>query len=107
MGDSFSCIRRAILQDRVKATGASSESQIYGHILHEIFQEAMKANKWDDDWLHKSIELVASNYLESFFEINLDPVIAVEQLKIKAVSLQSWAKTFVAPKPNVRPIFNR
>lgn len=88
-------------------TGASSESQIYGHVLHEIFQEAMKANKWDDDWLHKTIELVASNYLESFFEINLDPVIAVKQLKIKAASLQSWAKTFVAPKPNVRPIFNR
>ncbi|KAL9039166.1 MAG: hypothetical protein Q9214_004986 [Letrouitia sp. 1 TL-2023] len=100
VGDSFSCIRRAVLQDRVKVTSASSASQIYGHILHEIFQEAMKANKWDNDWLHKTIELVASNYLESFFEINLDPVVAVKQLKIKAASLQSWAKTFVASRPN-------
>ncbi|KAL9008172.1 MAG: hypothetical protein Q9173_006674 [Seirophora scorigena] len=98
VGDSFSCIRRAVLQDRVKATNDPNESQVYGHILHEIFQEAMKANRWNDAWLHKTIESVASRYLESFFEINLDPIRAVEQLKTKCVALQSWAQTFVSAR---------
>ncbi|KAL8957248.1 MAG: hypothetical protein Q9193_005430 [Seirophora villosa] len=98
VGDSFSCIRRAVLQDRVKATNDANESQVYGHILHEIFQEAMKANRWDDAWLHKSIEGVASRYLESFFEINVDPIRAVEQLKTKSIALQSWAQTFVSAR---------
>lgn len=99
VGDSFSCIRRAVLQDRVKATNKSSESQVFGHILHEIFQEAMKANRWDDGWLHPTIEKVASRYLESLFEINLDPIRAVEQLKNRAVVLQSWAELFVSARP--------
>lgn len=98
VGDSFSCIRRAVLQDRVKATNDSSESQVFGHILHEIFQEAMKANRWDDEWLHPTIEKIASRYLESFFEISLDPIRAVEQLKNKAVVLQSWAGIFVSAR---------
>ncbi|KAL9028432.1 MAG: hypothetical protein Q9180_007165, partial [Flavoplaca navasiana] len=99
VGDSFSCTRRAVLQDRVKATNDASEAQVYGHILHEIFQEALKANRWDDEWLHKRIETIASRYLESFFEINLDPILAVDQLKSKSFALQSWAEIFVSAKP--------
>lgn len=99
VGDSFSCTRRAVLQDRVKATNKSSESQVNGHILHEIFQEAMKVNRWDDEWLHQTIEIVASRYLESFFEINVDPIRAIDQLKSKAAALQLWAGIFVSAKP--------
>lgn len=104
VGDSFSCTRRAVLQDRVKATNDSSEAQVYGHILHEIFQEAMKANRWDDDWLHKVTETTASRYLESFFEINVDPIRAVEQLKSKTTALQSWAEIFVSATPKAEAI---
>ena len=104
VGDSFSCTRRAVLQDRIKATSDSNEAQIYGHVLHEIFQEAMQANRWDDTWLHRCIEKVASRYLESFFEINLDPLKAVEQLKSKAVALQSWAEVFVAARPRAEAV---
>ncbi|KAL8830469.1 MAG: hypothetical protein Q9170_005722 [Blastenia crenularia] len=104
VGDSFSCTRRAVLQDRVKATNDSNEAQIYGHILHEIFQEAMKANRWDDNWLLKTIETIASRYLEPFFEINLDPLKAVEQLKGKTAALQAWAEVFVSAKPKTEAV---
>ncbi|KAL9029588.1 MAG: hypothetical protein Q9196_002197 [Gyalolechia fulgens] len=82
-----------------KATNDTNEAQIYGHILHEIFQEAMKANRWDDDWLQKVVEDTVSRYLESFFEINIDPLVAIEQLKGKSAALQSWAEIYVAAKP--------
>ncbi|KAL8724048.1 MAG: hypothetical protein Q9181_007011 [Wetmoreana brouardii] len=104
VGDSFSCIRRAVLQDRVKVTNESNESQVYGHILHEIFQEAMKANRWDDEWLHTTIERVTSRYLESFFEINIDPIRAIDQLKSKAIPLQAWADTFVSARPKAEAV---
>ncbi|KAL8672553.1 MAG: hypothetical protein Q9168_002989 [Polycauliona sp. 1 TL-2023] len=104
VGDSFSCTRRAVLQDRVKATSDANEAQIYGHILHEIFGEALTANRWDNEWLHDRIETIASRYLESFFEINLDPIMAIDQLKSKSVALQAWAKTFVSTKPKTEAI---
>lgn len=101
VADSFSCIRRAVLQDRVKATSEANGPQVYGHILHEIFQEAMKANKWDTEWMSSTVLAVASRYLETLFEINIELNNAVEHLMSKIPELQAWAKIFVTARPKV------
>lgn len=101
VADSFLCTRRAVLQDRVKATGDSSEPQIYGSILHEIFQEAIRANRWDDEWLTSTIEDIADRYLEKLFEINVEVPRAVDHLKSRVVEMQAWAAVFVTAKPKV------
>lgn len=105
VADSFSCTRRAVLQDRVKATNDSSQPQIYGHILHEIFQEAMKANRWDTEWLAATIERIVTRYLEQLFEINIEVEHAVNQLKSRAIEFQAWAEVFVSAKPKVISCF--
>ena len=106
VADSFSCTRRAILQDRVKATSQISEPTVYGSILHEIFQEAMKANLWDTESMTLIIETVAKRYLESLFELNIALARAVDHLKSKAVNLQAWADVFVNVKPKVSRIWS-
>ena len=101
VADSFSCARRAILQDRIKATSEMTESQVYGHILHEIFQEAMKANRWDVQWMESTIQSIASRYLEDLIAINVDPSRAIDHLRSKATDLQAWAEVFVSAEPTV------
>lgn len=104
VADSFSCTRRAVLQDRVKATSQISEPTVYGSMLHEIFQEAMKANRWDTEWLALIIEKVATRYLESLFEMNVALERAIDHLKSKAVAIQAWAEVFVALEPKANAI---
>ena len=94
VADSFGCTRRAVLQDRVKATSAASPPQVYGHILHEIFQEAMKANRWDSEWLGQLIERVVLRFIESIYEIKLEVAEAVRHLTSKMPELQAWAQVF-------------
>ena len=101
VADSFSCTRRAVLQDRVKATSQTTEPTVYGSMLHEIFQEAMRANRWDTEWLSVTIDGVATRYLESLFEMNVELGRAINHLKSKVVELQAWAEVFVAAKPKV------
>jgi DNA replication ATP-dependent helicase Dna2 len=101
VADSFSCTRRAVLQDRVKATNAASEPQVYGNILHEVFQEAMKANTWDTAWLTVTVETIARRHLETLFEINIEVERAVDNMMAKVSELQSWAEIFVTSKPKV------
>lgn len=101
VADSFSCTRRAVLQDRVKATNEANGPQVYGHILHEIFQEAMRANRWDTQWLTVTIGSIAARYLENLFEINVELGTALEYLKSKAPELQAWAEVFVTARPKV------
>ena len=104
VGDSFTCIRKAVLQDRVKATSDANQATLYGHLLHEIFQEALRANRWDDDFLTALIDTVATRHLETLFEINIEHTTAVEQLRARVTDLQAWAAVFVSAKPKVRSI---
>lgn len=101
VADSFGCLRRAVLQDRVKATSAANPPQVYGHILHEIFQEALKANQWGDDFLWRLIEGTVGKFIESIYEINLTVSQAIGHLRSKMPELQSWARVFVREQPGV------
>ena len=101
VADSFSCTRRAVLQDRVKATSSASEAQVYGHILHEVFQEALKANRWESEWFATLTAKACTRHLESLHEIRVETVEAVEHLMTKVPELQSWAALFVASQPKV------
>ncbi|KFY14667.1 hypothetical protein V492_02475 [Pseudogymnoascus sp. VKM F-4246] len=104
VADSFSCTRRAVLQDRVKATNESSGPLVYGTILHEIFQAAMMANRWDSPWLHDLIEKTATRHLEDLYTIKIQIPQAVEYLQSKMGELQSWAEVFVSSKPHPQAV---
>lgn len=101
LSDSFDCIRKAVLQDRVKATSSMSAPLIYGTILHEIFQAAMLANQWDTEWLDELINNIATRHIEDLYTIRLEIPQAVEYLRSKMPELQSWAALFVASNPKV------
>jgi DNA replication ATP-dependent helicase Dna2 len=101
VADSFGCIRRAILQDRVKATGQASPPQFYGTIMHSVFQEALKRNTWDIDTLDGLLTDLLPLYYETIAEINLNENQIREHLSPRLLEMGAWAKVFVqrAPQP--------
>ncbi|EDO04399.1 hypothetical protein SS1G_06882 [Sclerotinia sclerotiorum 1980 UF-70] len=99
VADSFGCTRRAVLQDRVKATGEASPAMLYGTILHEIFQAAMLANRWDTRFLGELIDKLAQRHLEDLYVIKVEIPQAVEYLHSKMGELQAWAELFVSSQP--------
>lgn len=102
VADSFSCMRRAVLQDRVKATSEASAPLVYGTILHEIFQEALVANRWDQAFLNGVIEKTMKKHIEDLYTIKVNFTDAREHLSSKMPELRGWAEKFVAsfPKPD-------
>ncbi|CCU81907.1 putative DNA replication ATP-dependent helicase dna2 [Blumeria hordei DH14] len=99
VADSFGCVRRAILQERVKATSEKTAPLVYGTILHEIFQTAMQSNRWDTKWLDNIIQEITIRHLEDLYTIKVHVVQAIKYLKSKMPELQSWAGLFVSPQP--------
>lgn len=86
----------------MKATSRKNEPNVYGSILHEVFQEALKANSWDAESLNTIVEKTLLKFLESLFEIgHEDTNKAMEHLKSKLPELQSWATAFVKARPGV------
>jgi len=104
VADSFGCIRRAVLQDRIKATSEPSPPQTYGTMLHEVFQEAMKANRWDTDWLNNTIDSIVAKHIEDLYAIKLSIPQAVEHMRTKMPELQAWVGVFVKGRPDVSSI---
>jgi DNA replication ATP-dependent helicase Dna2 len=101
VADSFSCIRRAVLQDRVKATGEASAPMMYGHVLHELFQEALKANTWDNVSLIKILEDMLPRHYETMVEIGLSVNQVQEHIKGKFAEIRGWAEVFISSSPKV------
>ncbi|PGH27401.1 hypothetical protein AJ80_00879 [Polytolypa hystricis UAMH7299] len=101
VAESFTCLRRAVLQDRVKTSVDASKPQVYGFILHEIFQEAMKVNRWDLDWLGKLIDTVLKNYVENLYEVQVEITEATDYLMTKMPALSSWASVFMRYEPTM------
>jgi DNA replication ATP-dependent helicase Dna2 len=101
VADSFGCTRRAVLQDRVKASSQSSPPMLYGTILHQVFQEAMMANQWDFEFLRKTIEQLLPRHFESLVDIGLNLNQAREHLFSKLPEMQAWAEIFVRAEPRV------
>ncbi|KAK5987854.1 DNA replication ATP-dependent helicase/nuclease DNA2 [Cladobotryum mycophilum] len=104
VADSFGCMRRAVLQDRVKATIEPSPPLVYGTMLHEIFQEALFANKWDLAFLAKIIDNIMDKHVEDLYTIKVGMATAREHLQSKMMELSCWAKSFVASKPQADAI---
>lgn len=102
VADSFTCMRRAVLQDRVKATGDKTPPLVYGTLLHEIFQEALMANKWTLGFLNNVICKITEKHVEDLYTIKVSESAAREHLRSKMPELRSWAAAFVTPFPKVR-----
>ncbi|RMZ80284.1 hypothetical protein DV738_g2822, partial [Chaetothyriales sp. CBS 135597] len=98
VGDSFTCTRRAALQDRVKATSRPTPPQVYGHIIHEMFGEALRLNQWTRHGFVQIIQRLLPNYLESLYEIQVSESDAVEYLLSKTPDLIGWASVFVSDR---------
>lgn len=96
VGDAFTCMRRAVLQDRVKVTSAATAPQVYGHILHEVFGQALLSNKWDPESLREIIDRVLPSFLESLYEIGVRTQDATEYVLSKTPEMMAWASVFVS-----------
>ncbi|CRK03046.1 hypothetical protein BN1723_008824 [Verticillium longisporum] len=99
VADSFTCTRRAVLQDRVKATSEASAPLVYGTMLHEVFQAALLANQWDLKYLSAVIDTIMEKHVEDLYKIKVSTNIAKEHLQSKMPELSSWAHMFVASQP--------
>lgn len=101
VADSIDCQRRAVLQDRVKAFGALEKPQAFGMFLHEIFQEALKANQWNTEALRSLVETVMQRHVEDLYAIQMSIPQVVEEIMGKIPTIQAWADVFVQTKPQV------
>jgi DNA replication ATP-dependent helicase Dna2 len=101
VADSFKCIRRAVLQDQIKATSETSKPLVYGSMIHELFQTAISKVDFSTGHMESIILGLVQRYIEQLYSIGITPMNAISDLKEKVWLLQAWAEVFVVPEPTV------
>ncbi|THC92535.1 hypothetical protein EYZ11_007988 [Aspergillus tanneri] len=104
VADSVSCQRRAVLQDRLKNTGDASKAQVFGNISHEVFQEAIKNNRWDTVFLRSLVETTSIKHIEELYLIHMSVAEAVEYMMGKIPAMTSWAELFLMSQPSPKSL---
>ncbi|KAJ6108281.1 hypothetical protein N7523_009604 [Penicillium sp. IBT 18751x] len=104
VADSIDCQRRAVLQDRVKAFGQLEKPQAFGVFFHEVFQEALQANKWDLGSLKSLVVSVMEKHIEELYSINMSVAEAVAEIMGKIPTVQAWANVFLQAKPQANSL---
>ncbi|KAJ5665956.1 uncharacterized protein N7477_008404 [Penicillium maclennaniae] len=104
VADSIDCQRRAVLQDRVKAFGQLEKPQAFGVFFHEVFQEALQANKWDLGSLKSVVVSVMEKHIEELYSINMSVAEAVAEIMGKIPTVQAWANVFLQATPQANSL---
>ncbi|KAJ1791748.1 DNA replication endonuclease-helicase Dna2 [Coemansia sp. RSA 2167] len=97
LADTISCVRRAVLRDRVReiSEGAPSTVMLVGTLLHDLFQTCALQNKWDDEMMRETIWKLVRLNVERLWECNMDEESAVRQVEEIVPVYQQWARTYM------------
>ncbi|PIA17672.1 Dna2-domain-containing protein [Coemansia reversa NRRL 1564] len=98
LSDSFTCLRRAVLKDRIsEITGDKPPSTVMliGVLLHDLFQSCALKNKWDDATMSQTIYKLIESNVERLWECQLDEASVYEQVAEMVPEYQAWAQKYM------------
>jgi DNA replication ATP-dependent helicase Dna2 len=101
VSDTVSCMRKAVLQERVKVTSDISKPMVYGNILHSLFQSGLEDMNFSTVNLYSHADRIIKNNIESLYILREDIPAATSYVQSKVTLLQDWAKLFLLEKPTV------
>ncbi|KAJ2359347.1 DNA replication endonuclease-helicase Dna2 [Coemansia sp. RSA 2618] len=102
LSDSFSCVRRAVLRDRMREIpegNAPSTVMLVGSLLHDLFQSCALQNRWDDATMTATIRRLVGLNVERLWESGMDEESAFRQAEEIVPVYQQWARTYMHWRP--------
>ncbi|KAI8087005.1 DNA replication factor Dna2-domain-containing protein [Gilbertella persicaria] len=104
VADSFACLRKSVLQMKIKGASEYSEALIYGNIIHAVLQGALQTGDFSIKAIQQGIENTIMNSLEALYAIDQDQETALSTLSGYADSIHQFGTLYVNehPKPNAQ-----
>ncbi|KAJ1989417.1 DNA replication endonuclease-helicase Dna2 [Coemansia spiralis] len=98
LSDSFSCIRRAVLKDRIREISDGSPPttvMLIGTLLHDLFQACALKNKWDDAMMAETIRIIIKDNIARLWECQIDETSVYQQIAECIPVYQAWAQDYI------------
>ncbi|KAI9314936.1 DNA replication factor Dna2-domain-containing protein [Dichotomocladium elegans] len=99
VAESSFCLRRSVLQHKIKTIGDYSVALVHGNIIHRIMQCALQSGDFSLHGLQTLAREVVAASLDELFCINQDEDTALTMLSTSIQAIHSFGKTFMGEKP--------
>ncbi|KAJ1870832.1 DNA replication endonuclease-helicase Dna2 [Coemansia sp. RSA 990] len=102
LSDAFSCLRRAVLRDRVREIPEGNEPStvmLLGTLLHDLFQGCAQTNQWDDAAMREQIKKLIETNIEQLWQCGVDEATMYGQVAEIVPVYQQWAQTYMHAQP--------
>ncbi|KAJ3103808.1 Tripartite DNA replication factor [Phlyctochytrium planicorne] len=91
LADSFSCLRRSILQEKARVSSESNSSLVYGNLLHQIFQACLVKMDFSVNVIEREIDAILKKSVADLYNVSLTESAARQFMIDYIPNLQKWS----------------
>lgn len=95
------CTRRPLLSSMVRSSTDFTPSLVWGNMLHEVMQQCLKDNKWDETFLSQCIDRAVEGRLGDLVRIGVNEETAKREVLDRSRGLQVFAGKYLSQSPKV------
>ncbi|CAG8457573.1 4873_t:CDS:10 [Acaulospora colombiana] len=101
VADSFTCMRKGILSDRVNGNFFYNSALTYGSLFHELIQACLVNENFTDSFIESEAEKLTKQSIEKLYSADLNEEEVIRELIGEIPKIQAWAGRFIGdtPKP--------
>ncbi|KAF9280610.1 Tripartite DNA replication factor [Mortierella alpina] len=99
LAESFSCVRKPIIDIRAKKTDESNIPMIHGTMLHELFQQSLLANDFTTASMEARIDAMIKDHINDLCLVNESIETAKESFMQQIGSCQDFARRYLQATP--------
>ncbi|KAJ1537085.1 Tripartite DNA replication factor, partial [Nowakowskiella sp. JEL0078] len=94
IAESFSCLRRAVIQSRLRFTNKVAPPMIFGNIIHQLMQFALENNIWEVSKLTEEAGKLIESNLQEIYAAGIDEKQALESIIQSVPLLRNWNEKY-------------
>ncbi|KAI8384352.1 DNA replication factor Dna2-domain-containing protein [Radiomyces spectabilis] len=99
VADSFFCLRKSVLQQKIKSISEYSEVLVHGNIIHQVIQQALQAGDFSSEAIQETIQRVVLDSLDELYAIDQDEDTAIKILSMMAPEIKAFGEIYVGSEP--------
>lgn len=103
VADSFMCLRKSVLQLKVRPVSELTEALVHGNIIHRVLQNALQRGDFEVKNIKQEIIRVTMDSLQDLYAMDQDEETAILILSEYAESISRFGSTFVSNYPKAQP----
>ncbi|KAF9434804.1 Tripartite DNA replication factor [Entomortierella beljakovae] len=100
LAESFTCVRKPIVDIRARKSGELTIPLIHGTMLHEVFQHSLISNDFSTESMKNTVDKVIKLHFNDLYLVNESLDVAREKLSEFIPSCQEWARQYLKSKPS-------